>query len=83
MEKELSWREGMLIFDNDSLEEVVSQINRYTPVKIEIRDPGIRGLKFGGYFKVGDVPAILTTMNQDFGLRVDKINDRLVYLSRR
>lgn len=83
MEKELSWRDGMLVFDNDPLEEVVSKINRYSQVRIVISDPSIRGLKFGGYFKVGDVPAILTTMNQNFGLRVEKVSDGLIYLSRR
>jgi len=83
MEKELSWRDGMLIFDNDPLEEVVSQINRYTEVRIVISDPSIRQLKFGGYFKIGDVPAILATMNQNFGLRVEKVGDGVIYLSRR
>jgi transmembrane sensor len=81
IEKDLAWRDGMLIFDNDSLEEVVSKINRYTQVRIVISDDSIRGLKFGGYFKVGDVPAILATLNQNFGLHVEKVNDRLVYLS--
>jgi transmembrane sensor len=81
VEKDLSWRDGMLIFDNDPLEEVVSRINHYTQVRIVIADDSIRSLKFGGYFKVGDVPAILATMNQNFGLHVEKVNDRLVYLS--
>jgi len=83
VEKDLSWRDGMLIFDNDPLEDVVSRINRYTNIRIVISDASIRGLKFGGYFKVGDVPAILDTMNQSFGLRVEKVGERLVYVSRR
>lgn len=81
MEKDLAWRDGMLIFDDDPLEEVVSRINRYTQVRIVISDASIRDLKFGGYFKVGDVPAILATLNENFGLRVEKVNERLVYLS--
>jgi transmembrane sensor len=81
MERDLAWRDGMLIFDNDPLKEVVSRINRYTQVRIVISDDSIRELKFGGYFKVGDVPAILATLNQNFGLHVEKVNDGLVYLS--
>lgn len=83
MEKMLSWRDGMLIFDNDSLQHVVSEISRYTPIRIVISDHSIENLRFGGYFHVNDVSSILATLEQNFGLHVEKINDHLIYLSRR
>jgi transmembrane sensor len=83
LERDLSWRDGMLIFDNDPLEEVVARINRYSEVRIVISDDRIRALKFGGYFKVGDLPAVLATLNQNFGLKVEKVSEQLVYLSSR
>lgn len=82
VEKMLSWRDGMLIFDNDPLEKVVSEINRYSPVRIVISDSGIRNLRFGGYFRTNDVPSILATLQKGFGIHVEKINDKLIYLSR-
>ncbi len=83
IEKRLSWRDGMLIFDNDTLEEVVAEINRYTPKKIVISDPQIRNLRFGGYFRASDVSSILATFEEGFGIRVEEVNPGLVYLSRR
>lgn len=82
LEKMLSWRDGMLIFDNDPLEKVVSEINRYSPARIVISDSEIRNLRFGGYFRTNDVPAILATLQKGFGIHVEKINDKLIYLSR-
>jgi transmembrane sensor len=81
IEKSLAWRDGMLLFDNDSLEDVIAEINRYTPVKIIISDSRIRDLRFGGYFRISDVLAILATMEENFDIQVDRINDNLVYLS--
>jgi transmembrane sensor len=83
IERSLSWRDGMLIFDDDTLADVLMEIGRYTPQKIVISDSDIQDLRFGGYFRVGDISSILATLEADFGLRVERINDNLVYLSRR
>lgn len=83
IEKRLAWRDGMLLFDNDPLEEVVNKINRYTSVKFVISDSDIRDLRFGGYFRTSDVSSILATLEEGFGIRAEKINPNLVYLSRR
>jgi transmembrane sensor len=83
IERNLSWRDGMLIFDGDPLEEVVAEINRYAHQRIVISDSEIQDLRFGGYFRVGDISSILATLEEDFGLHVERINDDLVYLSRR
>lgn len=83
IEKRLAWRDGMLLFDNDPLEEVVNKINRYTPVKIVISDSDIRDMRFGGYFRTSDVDSILATLEEGFGIRAERINPNLVYLSQR
>jgi transmembrane sensor len=83
IERTLSWRDGMLVFDNDRLEDVVAEINRYTPQKIVISDSELRDLRFGGYFRLDDVSSIMATFEADFGIRVARINDNVVYLSRR
>ena len=81
MEVELAWRNGLLIFDDDPLEQVVAEISRYTPMRIVIVDSAIRDLRIGGYFRVDDVPAILTSMEKGFGLHVERVDDKLIYLS--
>ena len=82
IERNLAWRHGILLFDANRLEDVVAEINRYTTMKIVIADAGIRDLRFGGYFRVADVPAILATMRRDFGLRIEETSGDVVYLSR-
>jgi transmembrane sensor len=80
LERELSWRDGMLIFDRQPLEQVVAEVSRYTPVKIVITDPVLRRLEFGGYFPTGDTEALLNTLEGDFGIRVDRVQPGLIYL---
>ena len=83
MEKSLSWRNGLLIFDDDPLLDVVDEINRYSPVRIVIADETISDTRIGGYFRVNDVPAILDTMEKGFGLHLERVDDELIYLMRR
>ena len=82
MEKTLSWRNGLLIFDDDPLLDVVEEINRYSPVRIVIADETISDTRIGGYFRVNDVPAILDTIEKGFGLHLERIDDELIYLMR-
>ena len=70
MQTALAWRNGMLIFDAEPLQQVVAKINRYTPKDIVIADASIRDLHFGGYFQADNIPAILATMGSDYGLNV-------------
>lgn len=83
VKKNLSWRDGMLIFDNDALSHVVNEISRYTSTRIVISDSRIQEMRFNGYFRVGDISAILATLENDFGIEVDQIEDNLIYLSSR
>ena len=83
MEKTLSWRNGLLIFDDDPLLDVVEEINRYSPVRIVIADETISDTRIGGYFRVNDVPAILDTIEKGFGLHLERVDDELIYLMRR
>ena len=83
VEKNLSWRDGMLVFDNDPLEKVIAEINRYTTTKVVISDSRIRNIRFGGYFHISDISSILATMEENYGIHADRINDKVVYLSLR
>lgn len=80
LERELSWRDGMLIFDREPLAQVVAEVSRYTPVRIVISDPALRQLEFGGYFPTGDTEALLNTLEGSFGIRIDRDESGVVYL---
>ena len=83
VEKSLSWRDGMLMFDDDPLENVITEINRYSTTKVVISDSRIRDIRFGGYFHISDISSILATMEENYGIHADRINDKVIYLSMR
>jgi len=80
--RKLSWRQGVLSFSGEPLEQVVDEVSRYTPVKIIITDPSIRKIAIGGYFKAGESEAMFEALESSFGIRVTRVNDRLVYLAK-
>jgi len=81
MAKRLSWREGILTFAGDSLEDVVAEISRYTTVSIEITDPVIRGMRIGGRFPIGETDAMFDALEANFGLRVTRLSHDRVLVS--
>ena len=80
LERQLAWRNGMLVFEGDSLESVIAEVSRYTPVEIVIADPTLRELKISGYFRTGDTDVLLNTLESSFAVNVDHIRSELVYL---
>lgn len=79
--RKLGWRDGMLIFNGESLEEVVREVGRYTPIEIHIADEALRTRRIGGYFRAGEIDDLLATLESDFGIRVERIGDGQVNLS--
>lgn len=79
--RKMSWQNGTLIFKGETLEEVVREISRYTDTRIIISDPALRDIRIGGYFKTGEVEALLTVLKDNFSIEVDRVSDNLVYLT--
>jgi len=55
--RKLAWREGKLIFNNQTLSEAVADFNRYSPRKIIIVDPQLRNRKLVGQYQI-DAPEL-------------------------
>lgn len=55
--QETSWLTGQLIFDNQPLADVVAEMNRYSPRKMEIADARLGGRRISGVYTPGDVQA--------------------------
>jgi transmembrane sensor len=82
IERDLAWRKGMLAFKGESLEEVIGEVSRYTDKKIKFSDDDIQHLEVGGYFQVDDVDAILDMVAGSFSLRVQRLDDGTILLSK-
>jgi transmembrane sensor len=75
---ELSWRRGLLAFDNARLADVVAEFNRYNDQKIVIADPAVNRLVIGGTFPTTDINAFTELAQDVLGLHVEKRGDRTV-----
>lgn len=62
----LAWQRGMLIFQGEPLSAVLEEFNRYTTQTLAIADRKLEGLRVGGYFRAGDVDALLIALRQNF-----------------
>lgn len=81
MARRLSWRDGVLMFSGERLDEVVDEISRYTTVSIEISDPKVSAIRIGGRFPVGETEAMLAALETNFGIHVTRLNHDRVVLS--
>lgn len=78
IQKKLGWRDGLLTFAGDPLEQVVAEISRYTTVTVDIPDPEVRAIRIGGRIAVGETDGMIAALETNFGLRVTRIGqDRI------
>jgi transmembrane sensor len=75
--RKLAWRNQMLVFDGDSLAEVIAQFNRYNKRQLHISDPSLATRRIGGYFRPTNLDAFISVLQSDFGIRVDADDNRL------
>ena len=52
-------------------------------MQVVIADSSLRALKVGGYFRVGDTEILFDTLESDFGIVVDRVQDGLIQLRKR
>ncbi len=55
IERKLAWRDGNLIFDNETLDAAVADFNRYNTQRIVIADPALKTRRFVGQYRI-DAP---------------------------
>jgi transmembrane sensor len=80
--RRLFWRQGLLAFEGEPLEQVIEEFSRYTNVEIRIASEEIRDIRVGGYFDSGDLAGMLTALQNNFGIEVTSTGQDQVLLSR-
>jgi transmembrane sensor len=78
----LAWRDGLVMFSGEPLAEVVQHVGRYTDIRITISDPEIASLPIGGHFRVGEVHALLASLEMIFGISANAQGPEAYVLSR-
>jgi transmembrane sensor len=77
MANDLSWRGGVLVFDQRPLAEVADEFNRYNAKHIVV-EGSARKIHIGGSFKADNVDVFVLLLHQGFGLSVNDQGDRIV-----
>jgi len=81
----LAWRSSSLYFQDQPLADVVSELMRYTTLKIEISDSRLRDLPIGGTFQASPegAEALLTSLHDGFGITIRRDDAGHAYIEAR
>lgn len=60
----LAWAEGELVFENDTLADVVADFNRYNRTQLHINDPQLAARRVSGVFAATDTETLLAFIRQ-------------------
>jgi transmembrane sensor len=78
MQKELSWRRGLLVFENARLTEVAAELNRYNSKKLVIAGDAVGGLTIDASVPTDGILAFTRVAQDVFGLRVEDRGNEVV-----
>ena len=82
-EKKLDWRDGVLVFKGESLEQVIADVSRYTEMHIEIAGDDLKTQPIAGYFKVGETEALFDALHMMSDIEVERVSPNRVRLYKR
>lgn len=82
IERQLTWRTGILTFNRTPLAEAVDEINRYNTRRIVIRDPRLAHIQVGGTVVATKGDSFLRLLQSGFPVRVIHEEGRIVIDSR-
>lgn len=78
VDKLLSWRRGLVTFDDSRLSDVVAEFNRYNKTQLVITDPSLAEAKVGGAFRPTNVDAFVRILGQDLGVTAKREDGRIL-----
>ena len=65
----LAWQRGLIIFEDEALQDALNEMDRYTTTKFVLADDKVRKVRIAGSFRTGDVEGLLSSLKDKF--RVD------------
>ncbi|HEY2010475.1 MAG TPA: FecR domain-containing protein [Rhizomicrobium sp.] len=74
---DLSWRRGVLVFNQQTLADAAEQFNRYNRRHILV-EGSARKIRIGGSFKADNVDVFVQLLHRGFGLSVNEQGDKIV-----
>ncbi|MGV8814383.1 MAG: FecR family protein [Gelidibacter sp.] len=78
VQKYFSWRDGIFIFKNDSLESIMKKVSRYYNIAIVINDKELASTTFSGFLDVNEnVENVIKTIQETTKFDYTIINNKL------
>ena len=68
----LAWREGMLIFEGETLGDVLADLARYDATPLQLQDPELARVPVSGVFRQGALPEFLQALALTVPLDVER-----------
>jgi len=81
-ERATSWLQRRIAFENEPLEQVAEEFNRYSSRRIEIVTPALRTLEITGSFSTDDPAPFIAFLGTLDGVRVEVTPTRILVLQR-
>ncbi len=78
IEKVTAWRQGQVAFDDVTLAEAIHEMNRYSSVKLMVKEPKAGAVRVGGYFRMGDSASFARAVAQNYGFQVIERDGQIV-----
>lgn len=78
-----SWREGVVVFDDQPLSEVVREINRYTTRPLVLEGRLVGTIRISGVYRIGEEAVFAEALERGFDLRADRGRADRITLSAR
>jgi transmembrane sensor len=82
IESRLAWRRSVLIFDGDTLADVVAEVSRYSARPLRLADPAVGRMRIVGYFPSSDLQSLLRTLHANFGIEAEDDGAEIVLTAR-
>jgi transmembrane sensor len=79
-EDALAWREGLVMFEDETLATAAAELNRYSSGTLLVRDPRIGRMRISGAFKAGDPARFARTVSTVHPVRVRRNPDGSIEL---
>lgn len=79
-QRQLAWRDGMVIFNGEPLGEAVVEVNRHSFRRIVVDDPALSAKPVVGIFRVGDVDGFAQAAATVLGAQVHADGDEILLI---
>jgi transmembrane sensor len=80
LERDLAWRDGYVVYTDEPLQAVISDMRRYSRVSIHLADHRLRDIRVSGRFRIGDATGLLAHLRDHSGVVVEQGGPRWVVL---